>query len=144
MLHMMQSQTEIKVRAYHLDGFGRINSVRYLEFLEHARWEYVEKLPGVDGASFFREKGMAFVVVNININYRHPAGLGDVLLVETEVTRVGNRSITMAQRICLKSNNTLIADAEVTFVIIDVVTGRSIPLEGELKRYWSGGDYPFE
>ncbi len=32
--------TTIRIRGYHLDGYGHVNNARYLEFLEEARWAY--------------------------------------------------------------------------------------------------------
>lgn len=38
-------QTQIKVRGYHLDVYQHVNNARYLEFLEEARWDGLEKSP---------------------------------------------------------------------------------------------------
>ncbi len=38
----MPHQTLIKVRGYHLDIYQHVNNARYLEFLEEARWSYLE------------------------------------------------------------------------------------------------------
>ncbi len=38
-------QTQIKVRGYHLDVYQHVNNARYLEFLEEARWDGLEKQP---------------------------------------------------------------------------------------------------
>ena len=31
----------VRVRNYHLDGYGHVNNARYLEFLEEARWAFL-------------------------------------------------------------------------------------------------------
>lgn len=62
-------QTQIKVRGYHLDVYQHVNNARYLEFLEEARWDGLENSPAFQ---WMMEKNIAFVVVNININYRRP------------------------------------------------------------------------
>ncbi|PLK60060.1 thioesterase, partial [Klebsiella quasipneumoniae] len=59
-------QTQIKVRGYHLDVYQHVNNARYLEFLEEARWDGLENSPAFQ---WMTEKNIAFVVVNININY---------------------------------------------------------------------------
>ena len=130
----MGAITEIKVRGYHLDVFGHVNNARYLEFLEEARWTYLEQM----GISFdsFAKKGISLAVVNININYRAPSVLGDELLVETTLNRIGNRSIVLNQVIHKKHNNKRVIDAEVTFVIIDLSTGKAIQIDDDLKRQW--------
>ncbi len=130
----MGAITEIKVRGYHLDVFGHVNNARYLEFLEEARWSYLEQM----GISFdsFAKKGISLAVVNININYRSPSVLGEILTVETTLNRIGNRSIVLNQVIHKKHNNKRVIDAEVTFVIIDLSTGKAIQIDDDLKRQW--------
>ena len=70
-------QTQIKVRGYHLDVYQHVNNARYLEFLEEARWDGLESSPAFQ---WMTARNIAFVVVNININYRRPAVLGDALI----------------------------------------------------------------
>ena len=130
----MGAITEIKVRGYHLDVFGHVNNARYLEFLEEARWTYLEQM-GISFDSFAR-KGISLAVVNININYRAPSVLGDVLVIETTLNKIGNRSIVLNQVVHKKHNNKRVIDAEVTFVIIDLATGRAIQIDDELKQQW--------
>ena len=87
---------EIKVRGYHLDLYGHVNNARYLEFLEEARWGYFEDTIGLDR---FVASGLAFVVVNINFNFRRPAYMNETIQVQTWVKSVSNRSAVVAQRI---------------------------------------------
>ena len=120
---------EIKIRGYHLDLFGHVNNARYLEFLEEARWAAFEKT--VDLQELAR-KGYAFTVVNININYRRPALMNDVICVETEVIQWGRRSAVIHQTVKHKDTDTLLADADVTFVIVDTHKHKTAVLEGEI------------
>jgi thioesterase III len=126
----MKYPTEIIVRGYHLDFYGHVNNARYLEFLEEARWDYYgdEIFSG-----FFKKNELSFVVVNININYRRIATLNQHLILETSVKKVSTRSITLYQKIFLKDDNTLISDADVTFVMLDK-TGKVVRIDGELKE----------
>ena len=34
--------TKIVIRGYHLDAYRHVNNARYLEFLEEARWQYLD------------------------------------------------------------------------------------------------------
>jgi len=113
----MAHQTEIKVRGYHLDLYGHVNNARYLEFLEEGRWSAFEKT--VDYRQM-AEKGYAFNVVNININYRRPAFLNEALVIETALSKLGRRSGVVNQKITLKGTETVVAEADVTFVIYDL------------------------
>lgn len=124
-------QTTIKVRGYHLDVYQHVNNARYLEFLEEARWQWLED---VDAFHWLMEQQLAFVVVNININYRRPAVLGDVLNIESEVLQLSGKSGIIAQRVLLASDNSVVADAALTFVCIDLRTQKAVPMEGELRE----------
>ncbi|EBQ5939609.1 thioesterase, partial [Salmonella enterica subsp. enterica serovar Enteritidis] len=54
--------TTIKVIGYHIDAFGHVNNARYLEFLEAARWDWLESY---DAYRWFKQMDIAVVVVNI-------------------------------------------------------------------------------
>jgi thioesterase-3 len=121
----------IKVRGYHLDVYGHVNNARYLEFLEEARWAFIEQEMPI---SRFEQKGFAFVVVNININYRQPALLDQILEIQTEMVKLGGKSAKIHQEIVLTGTGQRIADADITFVAIDIKTNQVLLLEGELRR----------
>jgi len=124
-------QTTIKVRGYHLDVYQHVNNARYLEFLEEARWQWLEE---VEAFHWLLEQKLAFVVVNININYRRPAVLGDVLAIDSQITQLNGKSGIIAQRVLLAGEDTVVADAALTFVCIDLRTQKAVPLEGELRE----------
>ncbi|MGV2878946.1 YbgC/FadM family acyl-CoA thioesterase [Pantoea vagans] len=124
-------QTTIKVRGYHLDVYQHVNNARYLEFLEEARWQWLEE---AEAFHWLLEQKLAFVVVNININYRRPAVLGDVLVIDSEITQLNGKSGIIAQRVLLAGQETVVADAVLTFVCIDLRTQKAVALEGELRE----------
>lgn len=121
----------IKVRGFHCDMFGHVNNARYLEFLEETRWEWLNRLTTFD---FFEKKNLSFVVVSITINYKWPSVLNDVLKISVELKQIGNRSATVHQIITRDSDDKLIANADVTFAMVDNTTGRSVPLDDELRK----------
>ena len=73
------------------------------------------------------------VVVNININYRRPAVLGDVLTVTSQVQQINGKSGVLSQVVTLDPEGQVVADALITFVCIDLKTQKALPLEGELR-----------
>ena len=120
---------DIKVRGYHIDVFGHVNNARYLEFLEEARWAAFEEKADIQTLA---QKGLAFTVVNININYRQPAVLYDLLRIETQIKQLGRRSGVIHQAVKQIDSDKVVADAEVTFVIFDISQQKSARFEGEL------------
>jgi thioesterase-3 len=127
----MLHHTFIKVRGYHLDGYQHVNNARYLEFLEEARWGYLEQHGDIE---HFEQLGLAWVIVNININYRAQATMGQQLRIDTEFSAINTKSSVIHQKIWLDGTDILVADANITFVCLDKKTGRAVVIEGDLKN----------
>ena len=127
----MNGEIEIKVRGYHLDIYSHVNNARYVEFLEEGRWALFEDLALTKEAV---ERGYAFNIVNINISYTNEACLNEILILKTELKKYGTKSITLSQRIFRKSDGKQAVDADVTFVLLDMKTGKSVELDENLKK----------
>ncbi|PRY65697.1 thioesterase-3 [Vreelandella songnenensis] len=125
------SRVALRVRGYHLDVYQHVNNARYLEFMEEGRWAFFDEHPGL--MSELHQAGRAFVVVNLNIDYRAAAGHGDDLSVLTGMVEVGERSALCHHRI-YRSDGTLIAQADLTFVLLDMKANKAVAIEGELRQ----------
>lgn len=124
---------DIRVRGYHLDVYQHVNNGRYMEFLEEARWDFM-------GSTGFTEQlealGRALVVVNININYRRPALLNDLLRVSVRLSHIGNKSAQFEQvvtRIVDGAEQDVVADAIVVFCVMDPIAEKAVLLEGDIR-----------
>ena len=122
---------EIKVRGFHIDIFSHVNNARYLEFMEEARWFIIDKYIGIKR---MQAKGIIFVVVNININYRKPASMGDILELYLGLAKIGRKSAVFHQEIRLKGTDKVVADAQVTFVFTDKKSGKAVTIDEDIKR----------
>ncbi|MDH3359190.1 MAG: acyl-CoA thioesterase [Desulfobacteraceae bacterium] len=122
---------EIKVRGFHIDIFSHVNNARYLEFMEEARWVVIDKYIDIKK---MQAKEIIFVVVNININYRKTASMGDILELYLGLTKIGGKSAVFYQEIRFKGTDTVVADAQVTFVFADKNTGKAVKIDDEIKR----------
>lgn len=124
-------QTHIKVRGYHLDVFQHVNNARYLEFLEEARWSFLE-----DEAltPLFMQSGYGMAVVNININYRQGALLNDELIIETYFRALNQRNAVLRQIVKRKRDNAIIADADIVFVVVDMKANKAIEFPDSIRE----------
>jgi thioesterase-3 len=120
-------QTLIKVRGFHFVVYQHVNNARYLEFLETARWEWLDNK---EGFQWMAQNKIAFILVNININYRRPAVLGDLLQIDSRLEQLNNKSGVLKQ--IITCNGETVVDAILTFVCIDLRSQKALPLEGEL------------
>lgn len=126
----MSDTVKIKIRGYHLDMYGHVNNARYLEFLEEARWRFVEQRISI---AELKQEGFAFVIVQINISYRRPVTLDQVLEIRTRLVSLGQKSGTVHQEVLFADSSDVAADADVTFVVVDTRLGKAVPIEGKLR-----------
>ncbi|WP_338791556.1 thioesterase family protein [Bernardetia sp. MNP-M8] len=134
----MSKEIKIKVRGYHLDGYQHVNNARYLEFFEEARWAFFEES---DALKTLQKKNIMFVVVNVNINYRYPASVGQTIVIKSKLqtlAEVGSKTSTFKQTIYLENTDTVVCDAVVTFVLFDGKTQRAIATTEEIREMFVG------
>jgi thioesterase-3 len=134
----MTKEVKIKVRGYHLDGYQHVNNARYLEFFEEARWAFFEES---DALKTLQKQNIMFVVVNVNINYRYPASVGQTLVIKSKLdnlAEVGSKKSTFQQTIYLENTDTVVCDAVITFVLFDGKTQRAIATTEEIREMFVG------
>ena len=91
----------LAVRVYYedTDFSGVVYHANYLRFFERGRTEMLRDL-GVDQAALFAaEPPLGFAVARMEIDFRRPARMDDLLEVETRVAEVGGASLWMHQRL---------------------------------------------
>lgn len=89
----------MKVKVYYedTDAGGVVYYANYLRFMERARTEFLSD-KGVDVAEY-HNKGYFFPVIHVEIDYRRPAKLGDILDVGAELIEMTNVTVTFKQNI---------------------------------------------
>ncbi len=124
------SNTEITVRGWMLDLYGQVGNAKFMEFLEEARWNHFE---GFFESGMFIDLGLAFVLVNVNVNYRDGARLGDVLDISTAISRIGTKSITLSHSVVRRNDQLVVLDGDVTFVVKDLEKGVAVPITDRMR-----------
>jgi acyl-CoA thioester hydrolase len=91
---------ELTCRVYYedTDAGGIVYHANFLKFAERGRTEAL-RAGGYDHKRVMDEFGLLLVVKNIEIDYKAPSRLDDVLTVTTEGLATGNTSLTMNQTI---------------------------------------------
>ncbi len=113
-----EMRIRITVRSYEIDILGHVNNSVYLNYLEHARVEYLRKA-GVPFESFFHE-GIYPLVANVNINYKKPAVVNDNLEIVGKFVKIGRTSVTIEMNINNIDSNEIICESISTYVFVDV------------------------
>lgn len=78
------------------DAGGIVYHARFLHFLERARSLYLEER-GINSAQLVTDKKGNFVVTKIDIRYKKPGLLGDMITVHTKIHRLLGASIVCEQ-----------------------------------------------
>ena len=80
------------------DAAGVVYYANYLKFAERARTEMLHEA-NIDQMRLRDEQGVVFAVRACNADYQKPAKLGDEIVVETTVEKVGGASIVLRQSV---------------------------------------------
>jgi acyl-CoA thioester hydrolase len=98
------------------DAGGVVYHGRYLGFFERGRTEYFRKR----GFSVqeLHDDGTIFPVVRMEIDFRYPARLDDLVQVEVEIASVGKTSFTLMQKLIRVADGKLLTEARVTLVCV--------------------------
>lgn len=127
----MGHRYSLTVRSTDIDVIGHVNNAKYLEYMEWARFDWIwEKGYTLDE---MKRRAIMPVVVNININYRKELKMREEVVALTNVVKVGEKSFVIRQEL-YNAGEVLVADADVTMVMIDANTRQSISLPVELKE----------
>jgi acyl-CoA thioester hydrolase len=129
-LHMTHSYT-LTVRSYECDMHRHVNNAVYLNYLEAARMGFLNDVNF--GYEAFLDAGYALFIANINIAYKAPAFLNDMLTVETTPIKRKRLSGIFLQEI--KRQEALLARAEVTWACVNR-SGKPVPLPEEFSGPW--------
>lgn len=123
------NKTRLTIRGYHCDAYGHVNNARYLELYEEARWGLLQ--PAVD-QHFFRDRGVIFVVVNINVSYKRPMVPDQVIDVVCGSIEYKNLSMVIHQKMIDAHNGKICSEADVTFVLLNS-ENKPQPVTDEIK-----------
>ncbi|MBX8801754.1 tol-pal system-associated acyl-CoA thioesterase [Bacillus subtilis] len=109
-------------RVYYADTdfSGVVYHARYLEFLERGRTDFL-RLKGVHHTAL--EEGqlgepIVWIVRRMEIDFRLPARIDDMLVIETSVTEASGARVTMQQRI-QRQNGDVLIEARVEAALIN-------------------------
>jgi len=81
------------------DFSGRVYHARYLHFLERGRTDYLRCLGVAQGELAGDEAGLVFVVGRMEIDFKAPALMDDVLTVLTKTEEAAGARMVIAQEI---------------------------------------------
>jgi acyl-CoA thioester hydrolase len=110
------------------DAGGIVFYANYLKFMERGRTEWLRSL-GYGQQALKEQAGGMFVVSETAVKYHQPARLDDALWVTSRVAEAGRVSLTIAQQVLLRRQNstsgqpdTLLAEGAIRIGWVDAST----------------------
>ncbi|MFP5077270.1 tol-pal system-associated acyl-CoA thioesterase [Rhizobium sp. YIM 134829] len=114
------------------DFSGLVYHARYLHFLERGRTDYLRCL-GVEQSALRHAdaEGLVFVVHRMEIDFRQPARMDDILSIDTTTQKAGGAKMVLSQTI--HCGTRLLIEAKVIIAVINA-NGRPRRLPDGLAR----------
>jgi acyl-CoA thioester hydrolase len=113
----------IAVRGYELDAHGHVNRTVYLQYAEHARWEYV-RAAGIEHNALYAT-GIGLVTLEETIRYHRELRAGDELAVSCAYVWGEGKTFRAEQKFRL-GDGTLVADLRSVCGLLDLKSRRLV------------------
>ena len=117
---LMESGHRLTQRVYYedTDFSGLVYHARYLHFLERGRTDYLRCL-GCEQSALLSadEEGLVFVVHRMEIDFKQPARMDDILTIQTVTEKAGGAKMVLSQEI--RRGETLLIVAKVVIAVIN-------------------------
>ncbi|NLK52087.1 MAG: acyl-CoA thioesterase [Syntrophomonadaceae bacterium] len=127
---VQKAKYTLKVRNYHIDAYGHVNSAVYLNFLEEARTTFLEEM-GVSIEDLLKQ-GIFIYLADIAVQFKKPAQLGDQLEIWGWYDEVKKVKLCWRQEIVNSVSGELIAVARTTGAFLK--QGKIIPIPPEIRQ----------
>jgi len=124
MVQTYDFELALKVRDYECDFAGIVNNSVYLNYLEHARHEFLKSF-GIDITKIL-DKDIFAVVARANLSFKTPLRSGDSFVVKIRVKREGIKYL-FYQDVYRLPDNRLCLKAEITSITL--IKGKIAPVD---------------
>ncbi len=115
------------------DGGGVVYHAAYLCFCERARTEWL-RARGIEQERLRALSDIVFVVCDVNLKFRKPARLDDLLDISVEVLERRSASMTFQQRLVRRSDGALLVEARLRVACLQASSFRPRPIPDDLLQ----------
>ena len=122
--------TPVQIRFNDVDILGHVNNAVHQYYFDYARMQYFEQVLGKD----INWKKSSLVIASIKVDYFVPITLDDKIDVESRIEMIGNKSITMKQKLISRMNGEVKSSSWSVLVAYDVTLNHTIPVPEEWKN----------
>lgn len=135
----------IRKRVYYddTDGGGVVYHARYLNYLDHARSDFLLRL-GFSLQNLLEEHGIFFAVTGVELRYLRPARLSDELEVTAELANFSQAALSFRQSVLRLNDNKTESEpllvGTVDLACLDSVRFKPVRIPKPLREKFSGAD----
>jgi len=122
--------TPVQIRFNDIDILGHVNNAVYQHYYDYARVQYFKKILG-DVVDW---KNYSLIVASIKLDYFCPISLFDEVEVETRVEMLGNKSISMKQKLINTKTREIISSNRAVLVAYNSELSHTIEIPAEWKN----------
>jgi len=121
-------EMEVKPRVAETDMLGHINNASYFVYMEEARLTFLDEL-GIQVS----EDNFSFVLASATCDFISQGYYGQIINIDTSVTKIGNTSLTLISDMTDKELGNMIAKGEATIVYFDIEQQKPAELPDSFK-----------
>jgi len=121
--------TLIPLRFTDQDQFRHVNNNTFFSLFDTAKVQYFSE---IFGNEFFEKRGI--VVANINADFMSPVFFPGNVRIQTSVTKIGTKSLTVMQRMSDPESGEIRCECRTVMVVFDLDSQTSIVLSDDEKE----------
>lgn len=115
-----QDRTRVKVRFNDTDAMGVVHFMNYMMYFDDGFVSFMNSLGGAENVESLIHRDIALGVKHVDITYEHSAKFGDYVIVETNIKRIGRKSITFYHYLSRKSDGETLAVVKATRFVLNL------------------------
>ena len=124
-------ESEMQVRPDDLDMNAHVHASKYLDYVLAARYDQMARCYGMSMEAFF-ELGLNWFTRTSHVEYKRPLKLGERFVVRTWIQEFAKDGVRVEFEILKRDTGKLAADGWGHFTLVNVKTGRAVPLPPEI------------
>jgi acyl-CoA thioester hydrolase len=125
----MKHTSELRVRFSDTDMLGHVNNASYFTYMEEARCRFVEDI-GL--------KNVPLILASAKVDFRAQTFYGESVTIETWVTRIGNSSVDIANRMMRKDSEEVVFEGVAVIVYFDYHEQRPARIPDDIRQQLEG------
>lgn len=134
--HPFRHQLDIQPRFTDYDAFGHVNNNSYMQYFDLGKARYYTDMLGRP----VTPEVLGAVIVHIDVDFLEPTTPDEAVAVQTMTIAVGERSLTIYQRIVNPHTGHVKSQATSILAGFDIASQSGAPLNPEMKSAIETGD----